>query len=267
MSINSPVWIDIGVNLTDSSFAKDRHEVIEHAISEGVEKLIITGTTLEESIEAVELCSQFPDHLYCTVGIHPHYAKDHTTKDYRDLLSLTKETSVVACGETGLDFNRNFSTPEQQLSAFEQQLELAHETGLPLFLHERDAHQKQLEILHSHRDDFAAAVAHCFTGSQEEMYNYLDLDLYIGITGWICDERRGIELQKIVKDIPTDRLLLETDAPYLIPRDIRPKPKSRRNLPAYLPHIANKVAELQGKPIEQLKTEVYENSTRLFNLT
>lgn len=259
-------WVDIGVNLTDDSFNKDRNAVIEQAFSVGVTHMIVTGTTVKESIEALELCNQYPGKLFCTAGIHPHYAKDHGEDDFSELASLCKEPPVVACGETGLDFNRNFSSPTQQISAFEKQLELAHYTQLPLFLHEREAHKTQLEMLISHRDNFTAAVAHCFTGTKEELYNYLDLDLYIGITGWVCDERRGQELQKLIKDIPIDRLLLETDAPYLLPRDLKPKPKSRRNLPKYLPHIANTIAQLRGMEMKELKSCTYENSNRLFKL-
>lgn len=258
--------IDIGVNLTDSAFSKDRDKVIEAAQQCGVTRMIITGTTLEESEQALELCMQHPDILRCTVGVHPHYSSSYDSTARQQLTAFAKEEAVVAIGETGLDFNRNFSTPEQQIHAFEQQLELACETGLPLFLHERDAHQKQLEMLRSHRDHFSRAVAHCFTGSRKELYNYLDLDLYIGITGWICDERRGIELQQLIKEIPADRLMLETDAPYLIPRDMRPKPKSRRNLPQYLPHILNKAAQLTGKEDQQLAQEVLKNSCYFFNL-
>ena len=267
MESSNRSWVDIGVNLTDSSFDKDRNDVIERAFAQGVKTLIITGTSLSESLEAIELCQKYPGHLFCTVGVHPHYAKDHTDSDYLSIPALCKEECVVACGETGLDFNRNFSEPTQQINAFEKQLEIAHETNLPLFLHERDAHKKQIEMLRSHRDDITAAVAHCFTGSKTELYNYLDLDLHIGITGWICDERRGQELQQLVREIPDNRLLLETDAPYLIPRDIRPKPKSRRNLPEHLPHIADKVASLRGQDLDALQQMVTDNSIKFFNLT
>lgn len=264
--MTNPYWIDIGVNLTDRSFEKDREQVIEAAINSNVQKLIITGTTIDESLQAIELCNDYPERLYCTVGVHPHYAKDHSQEQFRQLTELYQNKAVVAVGETGLDFNRNFSTPEQQISAFEAQLEIAHEVQLPLFLHERDAHKKQLEMLRSHRDDITSAVAHCFTGSKQELYNYLDLDLHIGITGWICDERRGLELQQLVKDIPIERLMLETDAPYLIPRDLKPKPKSRRNHPEHLPHIAKKVAELRKIPMEELQEEVLTTTSSFFKL-
>ncbi len=261
-----PHWIDIGVNLTDSSFDSDREDVIAHAFAQGIQQLIVTGTTLKESEQAIALCQHYPGKLYCTAGVHPHYAKDHSAETLNSLSALYKEPFVVAVGETGLDFNRNASPPEQQIACFEKQLEMAADTGLPLFLHERDAHTKQLEILKSYRDDLTTAVAHCFTGNRKELYNYLDIDLHIGITGWICDERRGKELQEIVGDIPDDRLMLETDAPYLIPRDLQPKPKSRRNSPVYLPHIAEKVAELRGTCLTQLQKQVFLNTQQFFRL-
>lgn len=257
---------DIGVNLTDSAFDKDRPEVIEKAVAAGVQRMIVTGTDQEESEQAVGLCQQFPAHLHCTAGVHPHYSSQFTNSTRQALSDLLKEDCVIAIGETGLDFNRNFSTPAQQVHAFEQQLELAGESGLPLFLHERDAHKQQLEMLTSFRDHIQGGVAHCFTGTREELYNYLDLDLYIGITGWICDERRGKELLKLVKDIPDNRILLETDAPYLIPRDLKPKPKSRRNLPELLPHILNAAAEARGQHKAELAQITELNCQRLFRL-
>ncbi len=260
-------WLDIGANLTDSAFEQDLHEVIETATEAGVSRMIVTGTTVESSEQALALIRQYPDILYCTVGIHPHYSSQFSTETKSQLKSMLSQPGVVAVGETGLDFNRNFSSPHQQEHAFEQQLELASETTLPLFLHERDAQQRQTEILKSYRDQIHGGVAHCFTGDKKALYSYLDLDLYIGITGWICDERRGLELQKLVRDIPEDRLLLETDAPYLIPRDLKPKPKSRRNLPAHLPHVAATVARLTGRSVEHLSEQVMANSERLFNFS
>ncbi|WP_286237725.1 TatD family hydrolase [Neptuniibacter halophilus] len=264
--MSAPCWIDIGVNLTDNSFNSDRSEVIERSFAAGVGQMILTGTTLQESLQAIELCQQYPGRLFCTAGVHPHYAKDHSASDLAELQPLYREDCVIAVGETGLDFNRNFSPANMQIAAFEKQVEMAAECGLPLFLHERDAHQKQVEILKTYRDDFRHAVAHCFTGSKRELYNYLDLDLHIGITGWICDERRGSELQRLVSEIPADRLMLETDAPYLIPRDLKPKPRSRRNLPEFLPHIAAKVASLRGVSLKQLQTEVATTSRQFFRL-
>lgn len=257
---------DIGVNLTDSAFDKDRNEIIDRAREAGVRRMIVTGTTEAESEQALELCQQHPDTLLCTAGIHPHYSKEFSAQSRQQLKALMQRPEVIAVGETGLDFNRNFSTPEQQILAFEQQLELASETGLPLFLHERDAHRQQREMLFHHRDHLHGGVAHCFTGSREELYNYLDLDLYIGITGWICDERRGTELLQLVKDIPAQRLLIETDAPYLLPRDMRPKPKSRRNLPEFLPHILAAVCQSRQADQEELSEQLEQNCRNLFRL-
>lgn len=262
----SQQWIDIGVNLTDSAFSKDLEDVLERAIESGVTQMVVTGTTADESEQAVALCAKYADTLRCTAGVHPHYASEFTSETEKVLRDLYNEPSVVAVGETGLDFNRNFSTPEQQIKAFEVQLELAAESGLPLFLHERDAFKTQVEMLKSYRDQISNAVAHCFTGEKEALYGYLDLDLHIGITGWICDERRGSHLHPLLKDIPADRLMLETDAPYLLPRDLKPKPKSRRNEPVYLPHIAQTVASLVNKPIEQLSEETTQNTRRFFGI-
>ncbi len=260
------VLIDIGVNLSDSSFEKDWQDVAIQAHTAGISPLILTGTNMRENHQCLQMCEKSSVPLYTTAGVHPHSASEYTPDTSQQLRELLKAEYVVAVGEAGLDFNRNFSTPEEQIYAFEQQLELAVETGLPLFLHERDAHQKQLEMLKAYRKNISAAVAHCFTGTREELYNYLDLDLHIGITGWICDERRGSHLHPLLKDIPADRLMLETDAPYLLPRDIRPKPKSRRNSPLNLPHILQVIAELTGKPAEQIATESRATSLKFFNL-
>lgn len=258
--------VDIGVNLTDRAFETDLNTVIQAANDHQVKALIITGTNLEESNTAIGLCEQY-DNTYCTVGVHPHHAKQWSPEHTDQLLQLTQHPKAVAVGETGLDFNRNFSTPEQQEFAFQQQLILAEKTGLPLFLHEREAHERQLHFLTLYRDRIAGGVAHCFTGNADELKQYLALDLYIGITGWICDERRGLHLQDIVGSIPLNRLLLETDAPYLLPRSLRPKPKSRRNEPKFLPHINQEVAKILGIPEDELAKATTENAERLFGIS
>jgi TatD DNase family protein len=173
---------------------------------------------------------------------------------------------VVAIGETGLDFYRNLSTPAQQISAFEQQLELACQLQLPVFLHERDAFETQRTLLQRYRDRLAGGVQHCFTGDRTALFAYLDLGLYIGITGWICDERRGLELQSLVKHIPLDRLLIETDSPYLLPRDLRPRPATRRNEPRFLGHIAQRIAELTATDPTRIQHQTTANALQLFNL-
>ena len=180
------------------------------------------------------------------------------------LRALARQPRVVAIGECGLDFNRNYSPHPDQEKWFAAQVELAIELKKPLFLHSRDAHPKFSDLIKAYKNEMPKAVAHCFTGTRDELHAYLDLGLYVGITGWICDERRGAHLLELVKDIPADRLLLETDSPYLTPRDMRPQPRARRNEPSFLPHILRTVARALGKPAEQLAEETTRNADRVF---
>ncbi len=239
-------YIDIGVNLTNKSLMQDIDGVLQRATQVGVGQILVTGTSLEESRAAVTLCSKHSEILYCTAGIHPHHASDWDENTPSALSELAHLALVRAIGETGLDFNRDFSPRERQIDVFHQQLELAKQLGKPLFTHQRDAHDSFIAILREYRDALQPVVVHCFTDNQAALRDYLDLDCHIGSTGWICDERRGTELQELVKYIPANRLMLETDAPYLLPRDLSPKPKSRINEPCHLPHIARAVAHHQG---------------------
>ena len=247
--------IDIGVNLTNPSFADKHQAVLDRAYAAGVCQLVLTGTSVEGSEQALELCQQLDEsaeRLFCTAGIHPHSASDWNADSARRLHSLLKEPNVRAVGECGLDFNRDFSPRPQQEKVLEEHLALAVELQLPVFLHERDASQRLLEILRDFRDQLPAAVVHCFTGEKKALFSYLDLDLHIGITGWICDERRGTHLHPLVRDIARGRLMLESDAPYLLPRSLRPKPKNGRNEPAYLPEVLREVALHRGESLEDL---------------
>jgi TatD DNase family protein len=254
--------IDIGANLTHSSFHDDVAAVVARARADGVASIVVTGTTVPESRLATEIAERFD--LYATAGVHPHHARDCDEGTVGALRELAQHPRVVAIGECGLDFNRNYSPHPDQEKWFIAQLELGLELGMPLFLHSRDAHPRFAEILRHHQ--VKNAVAHCFTGGKEELHAYLDLGLSIGITGWICDERRGTHLLQLVRDIPADRLLLETDSPYLTPRDMRPQPKSRRNEPAFLPHIARTVARALGRPIEEVAAETTRNAQTLFRM-
>ena len=247
--------IDIGVNLTNPSFADKHQAVLDRAYAAGVCQLVLTGTSVEGSEQALELCQQLDEtaqRLFATAGIHPHSASDWNADSDRRLRSLLKEPNVVAVGECGLDFNRDFSPRPQQEKVLEEHLAMAVDLQLPVFLHERDASQRLLEILRDYRDQLPAAVVHCFTGEKKALFSYLDLDLHIGITGWICDERRGAHLHPLVRDIPRGRLMLESDAPYLLPRTLRPKPKNGRNEPAYLPEVLREVALHRGETQEEL---------------
>ncbi|MCP1676252.1 TatD DNase family protein [Natronocella acetinitrilica] len=258
--------IDIGVNLTSRRFDQDREAVIARARAAGVSGMVITGTSVEESEQALQLAATAREMLSSTAGVHPHLSRELDDQGVRQLRSLLQEPIVVAVGETGLDFNRDFSPRPDQERAFERQLELAVEIGKPVFIHQRDAHSRLHAILHHYRDDLVDAVVHCFTDEREALYDYLDLDLYIGITGWICDERRGRGLQELVGAIPRNRLMIETDAPYLLPRDLPNPPANRRNEPAFLPHVLRAVARHRGEDPEALGAATTENARRFFRL-
>ncbi|HUQ74082.1 MAG TPA: TatD family hydrolase [Burkholderiales bacterium] len=254
--------IDIGANLTHASFHDDLEAVVTRARGAAVSTLVVTGTTVQESQAAREIAERFD--LYATAGVHPHHARDCGPSTIGELREIAKHPRVVAIGECGLDFNRNYSPHPDQEKWFIAQLELGLEMDKPLFLHSRDAHPRFADILRQH--NVKRAVAHCFTGDRDELHAYLELGLYIGITGWICDERRGKHLLELVREIPRDRLLLETDAPYLTPRDMQPQPKARRNEPAFLPHILKTVARAVGRPPEEVAAETTRNAQRLFGI-
>ena len=239
--------VDIGANLTHDSFDADRDEVIERAFAAGVTRMVLTGSSASGSADALALARSRPGAFYATAGVHPHHASDYDDAAHDAISLLAGETEVVAVGECGLDYFRNFSPPDAQRDAFERQLELAAEKNLPVFLHQRDAHEDFVAILGPSLSAIPRAVAHCFTGNEAELDAYLELGLYIGITGWICDERRGRHLHDIVSRIPDERLMIETDAPYLLPRTLDPKPKTRRNEPAYLAEVLRVVAAARGQ--------------------
>lgn len=259
-------FIDIGVNLTNNSLLADLDGVLERAADAGVVKMVVTGTSYTDSEQAIQLCAAHPAVLVSTCGIHPHHASEWNDDSYAALRQLAQQDCVRAIGETGLDFNRNYSPGAAQEFAFEQQMMLAAELQLPLFCHQRDAHDRFVSLLRGYRERLPRVVVHCFTDTREALLDYLDLDCYIGISGWICDERRGLDLRQLVKLIPAERLLLETDAPYLLPRNLQPKPASRINEPLHLPHISAEVARCQQRlPAIVAKTSL-DNSRRFFNL-
>lgn len=259
--------VDIGANLTHESFAADREAVRARAEATGVTRMVVTGADLAGSREAAALAAAAPARLWSTAGVHPHHATrlDATTRD--ELLELLRQPQVVAVGECGLDYFRNFSPPAVQRAAFIAQLEIAVTMAKPVFLHQRDSHADFTAILREFRGRLRAGVAHCFTGGRGELDDYLDLDLHIGITGWVCDERRGASLREAVPAIPSERLMVETDAPYLLPRDLTPRPKSRRNEPMHLAHVAQSVASLRGESFASLAAATTRTATAFFGLT
>ncbi len=259
--------IDIGVNLAHDSFDADRDAVMQRAAVVGVRQMIVTGASEDGTRKAIELAQAHPGRLFATAGVHPHHAADLTGAARSEISELAREPSVVAVGECGLDYFRDFSPRDLQRRAFGWQLEIAVSTGKPVFLHQRDAHDDFLAILGDFAPKLAGGVAHCFTAGEKERDTYLELGLHIGITGWICDERRGLHLRDVVRGVPAGRLLLETDAPYLLPRDLKPQPKSRRNEPHHLPHVAAAVAKARGESTETLARTATDNTRRLFRLT
>jgi TatD DNase family protein len=258
--------IDIGANLTHDSFDADRDSVIQRAKDVGVSKIIVTGSSDQGNIDAADLAAEFPGYLFATAGVHPHHAAEYTSASDELIRALIERDDVVAVGECGLDYFRDFSPRDAQIEAFRAQLDIAADTGMPVFLHQRDAHDDFVEVLTPMLPKLSRAVAHCFTGEGESLAEYLAMGLWIGITGWICDERRGRHLQDIVAAIPDDRLLIETDAPYLLPRTLTPKPKSRRNEPALLTEVLRVVAASRGQSEAHVAEITTSNAAAFFGL-
>ena len=258
--------IDIGANLAHDSFDADRDEVIERARQQAVCRMVLTGSSEKSNRDAFELARGRPGVLFATAGIHPHHAAEYTDAVHESIRALLAENIVVAGGECGLDYFRDLSPRDVQRAAFERQLELAVESRKPVFLHLRDAHEDFVRILRPFLPALKRGVAHCFTGNREELRELLDLGLYIGITGWICDERRGRHLHEIVGMIPDDRLMIESDAPYLLPRSLNPKPKSRRNEPAFLREVLRVVAQARGVSEEAAADATTRTASEFFAL-
>jgi TatD DNase family protein len=257
--------IDIGINLAHDSYDADREAVIGRARVAGVVQMIVTGSSVASSALAIGLARQHPQRLFATAGVHPHQASELTGERLSELTELARDPHVVAVGECGLDYFRDLSPRAVQQHAFHRQLELAQAVGKPVFLHQREAHEDFSAILREHAIQWHG-VAHCFTGNAAELECYLGLGLAIGITGWICDERRGAHLAELLPQVPAGRLLLETDGPYLLPRDLAPKPASRRNEPAYLAHVARAVARARAESPLALADASTRGARALFGL-
>lgn len=260
-------WFDVGVNVPSDE--GEFLPMLTRAVEAGVTQMMLTGTDVTISHQAAKLAHAYPEHVFSTAGIHPHYAQ-HVASDYREqITALSKQPQVLAIGECGLDFNRDFSPRDKQLAVFEAQLVIACETGLPVFLHERDAFDAQYKLLQKYHHQLNGALVHCFTGNTQQMQAYLDLGCYVGITGWVTDEKRGQDLREAVKRLPLDRLILETDAPYLKPKKLGSDkvPGVKQNEPCYLPVIAKTLSELMNTSIESLSSYSKRNSQRLLALS
>lgn len=268
--------IDIGANLLHEQFAHDLPEVLDRAHCAGVERIVITATTLE-AIPAITAFIKTHRHradwprLYSTAGVHPHDAAS-TADDFEKVLAQWLEhPDVISAGEAGLDYHRGFSPRDVQRRVFTAQIALARETDKPLFVHDRESAGETLELLEKNAIKPERVVIHCFTGTEAELEAYLAAGFWIGITGWVCDKRRGEPLRRLVPSIPLDRLLIETDAPYLLPHDLpaetgRTRSRSRRNEPAHLGHIARTLAQLMAIDADELISTTRANALEFFCL-
>ena len=258
--------IDIGCNLTHDSFDSDREKVLDRAREVGITQMVITGASAEGSKKALELARGFPGELFATAGVHPHHADEFDDETEALICDLISQHGVVAVGETGLDYFRDISPRPVQRDSFERHIGIAQATGAPMFLHMRDAHDDFLAILKEARSGLGNVVVHCFTGDKKQLHEYLDLDCHIGITGWICDERRGTHMLSFLGDIPEDRLMVESDAPYLKPRNLRPRVKTHRNEPQWLPWTVQTIADSVGKHVEEVAEQTTSTARNFFRL-
>ena len=257
-------WFDAGVNLMDPRF--NQAQVLRDCASANIIGLCIIASNVDESLRAQQFikAAKHPIQLYTTAGVHPHNADQVNESDWQKIALLLEDDTCIAVGECGLDFNRNYSAPTAQLQVFERQLEIASQLTKPLYLHQRDAFSEQHALLKRYLRADMNALAHCFTGDQHELNAYLELGCYIGITGWLCDAKRGESLRKAVQDLPLNRLILETDAPYLFPKTV--KPRASQNAPKYISHIAQTLAELMQLPVATIAAASLSNAQQLFKL-
>ena len=255
---------DIACNFTNERFDKDLDEVINRAKTNKITKFGLICSRLSDLDRLLEIYNQYSKDMFFTIGVHPHHANEINDKYLKNLKEAVINNNPHAIGETGLDFFRNLSTYDEQIYAFEEQIKIAIDTNKTLFLHQRDSHDDSIKILREYSSDINKAVVHCFTGTQEQLEDYLELDCYIGVTGWICDEKRNVELRKTIKNIPLEKLMIETDCPYLIPKNLVEKPKNNRNEPSNLNHIINEIAELMEIDIDILRKQTFVNTINYF---
>ena len=258
-------FIDIACNFTHESFKHNLEEVIKNAEREDVEKFVLLCASLTDLDPIKLIQNKAPEKYFISAGIHPHHATEIVEINYDNLLKKLKSINPHAIGETGLDYFRNISPPDIQKKSFRMHIEIAKELSLPLYLHQRDAHSDFIRIIKERKNNFPKFVVHCFTGTQKELDDYLELDAYIGLTGWICDAKRNSHLRQSIKNIPIEKMMIETDSPYLIPKNLLNKPKKNINEPKYLPHIANEICELTGYELEELKLATSNNAINFFS--
>jgi len=257
---------DIACNFTSDRFEKDLDEVIERAIANNITQFGLICSRLSDIDKLLEIYNRYSKDMFFTIGVHPHHANEMNEEYLEKLKEIINNNNPHAIGETGLDFFRNLSTYEEQIFAFEEQIKIAIETNKPLFLHQRDSHHDFIKILRKYSSDIKKAVVHCFTGTQKQLDDYLELDCYIGVTGWICDAKRNVELRETIKNIPLERLMIETDCPYLIPKNLPEKPKNNRNEPNNLNHIVAEISALINIDEDVLRDETFKNTLDFFTI-
>ena len=255
---------DIACNFTSERFDKDLDKIIKRAVVNKITKFGLICSQLSDLDKLLKIYNQYSNDMFFTIGVHPHHANKIDKEYLENLKEKIVKNNPHAIGETGLDFFRNLSTYEEQIYAFEEQIKIAIDTNKPLFLHQRDSHEDFIKILRKYSSDINKAVVHCFTGTQKQLDDYLELDCYIGVTGWICDEKRNVELRKTIKNIPLSKLMVETDCPYLIPKNLLDKPKNNRNEPSYLNHIVSEISMLLDVSEEDIRKESFKNTLSFF---
>jgi TatD DNase family protein len=263
-------YIDIGINLTNRQFQNDTDYIIHNAIDADVVQMILTGTSVKNSQESAKIAKQYPGVLYSTAGIHPHDAKSFDGQTIAQLKALLQLKQVVSVGECGLDFDRVFSPRDIQERCYKAQLELAIELQKPLFLHERAAFKRFMAVTNEYLLQLPKAVVHCFTGSISEAKTYLDHGFYLGFTGAISDTNRFAHLKDVIQYVPGDRMMIETDAPFMLPKNVPKnqltKYNERRNEPVFLPYVARTIAQFKGVSLDVIAKHSTENAKAFFGI-
>jgi TatD DNase family protein len=263
-------YIDIGINLTNRQFQNDIENIVQNALDAGVSQMILTGTSVKKSQQSAQIAKNHQGILYATAGIHPHDANTFDNQSIAKLRELLEQKQVVAVGECGLDFDRDFSPRNQQEICFKAQLELAISTQKPLFLHERAAHNRFMALTNDYLPKLPKAVVHCFTGTLQDAKTYLDKGFYLGFKGAISDVNRFAHLKEVIQYVPLNRLMIETDAPFMLPKNV---PKTmltqyheRRNEPAFLPYAAGTIAQCKGISLDRVAAHSSENAKAFFGM-
>lgn len=252
--------IDSHVHLDDRRFNADRDMLIKSLQDNGVELVINIGADLKTSISSLELAKKY-DNIYAAVGVHPHSAKEVTEETLDKLKEMAKEDKVVAIGEIGLDFYYDNSPRDIQRKWFKEQLELAKEVNLPVVIHSRDATQETFDTIKESQDGNLRGVLHCFSGSPEMAEEYIKLGFYISLGGPVTFKNARV-VREVAKAIPLDKLLIETDCPYLTPEPYRGK----RNEPMFVKYVAEKIAEVKGISFEEVVRATNRNTKELFGI-